>query len=321
MWLALLLLFPVFSFSAAPPLSALSVNLSTIAVSGFSSGGCFANQFHAAFSATVSGMGSFSGCPYLSGSVGFNLSEIVTETKELSSRGLIDSVDNLLGDRVYIFQGHADEITPYEAAAMIHNFYSEFGLLEEEIEEKSDLWATHGFPSDSYGCPCDTFCPNFYINNCNYSGAGAVLEQTLPAMLTNSVEMREEGSLDQFDQQEFFENRAEDVSMDSTGYIYIPERCKSATCNLHMHFHGCGMGRFFIDDNYIRNSGMMETADLYDVILLLPQAQPLYWTGNTAGCWDYWGYLYEGGHTYATKAGLQMSGVSQMLRRVAGVQV
>ena len=59
-----------------------------------------------------------------------------------------------------------------------------------------------------------------------------------------------------------------------------------------MHFHGCGMGRwdvidleidltinqatkswfrFFIDDNYIRNSGMMETADLYDVILLLPQ--------------------------------------------------
>ena len=69
-------------------------------------------------------------------------------------------------------------------------------------------------------------------------------------------------------------------------------RCKSGTCNLHMHFHGCGMGRwdvidleidltinqatkswfrFFIDDNYIRNSGMMETADLYDVILLLPQ--------------------------------------------------
>ena len=44
-------------------------------------------------------------------------------------------------------------------------------------------------------------------------------------MLTNSVEMREEGSLDQFDQQEFFENRAEDVSMDSAGYIYIPERC------------------------------------------------------------------------------------------------
>lgn len=30
---------------------------------------------------------------------------------------------------------------------MIHSFYSEFGVLEEEIEEKSDLWATHGFVS------------------------------------------------------------------------------------------------------------------------------------------------------------------------------
>ena len=31
----------------------LSVNPDTIAVSGFSSGGCFATQFHAAFSGTV----------------------------------------------------------------------------------------------------------------------------------------------------------------------------------------------------------------------------------------------------------------------------
>ena len=34
-----------------------------------------------------------------------------------------------------------------EAAAMIHNFYSEFGLLDQQIEEKSDLWAAHGFVS------------------------------------------------------------------------------------------------------------------------------------------------------------------------------
>ena len=40
-----------------------------------------------------------------------------------------------------------------EAAAMIHNFYSEFGLLEEEIEEKSDLWATHGFVSKTHPLP------------------------------------------------------------------------------------------------------------------------------------------------------------------------
>jgi len=207
------------------------------------------------------------------------------------------------------------------SAAMIHNFYSEFGLRDQQIEEKSDLWATHGFPSDSYGCPCGTFCPNFYINNCNYNGAEAVLKQTLPTMTTNTGETRKEGTLSEFDQEEFFDDRTEDVSMDSEGFIYIPERCESATCNLHLHFHGCGMGRFFIGDSYIRNSGMIEAADLYDVILLLPQAQPLEWAWNNAGCWDYWGYLYEDGHTYATKAGLQMSGVARMLERVAGIQV
>ena len=45
----------------------------TIVASGFSSGGCFATQFHTAFSASVAGVGVFSGCPYLSGAVGFNV--------------------------------------------------------------------------------------------------------------------------------------------------------------------------------------------------------------------------------------------------------
>ena len=41
-----------FNIVIIPP-AQLSVNLDTIAVSGFSSGGCFAAQFHAAFSGTV----------------------------------------------------------------------------------------------------------------------------------------------------------------------------------------------------------------------------------------------------------------------------
>ena len=35
------------------------------------------------------------------------------------------------------------------------------------------------------------------------------------------------------------------------------------------------------------------------------QAQPLEWAWNNAGCWDYWGYLYEDGHTYGMFAPLQ----------------
>ena len=41
----------------------LSVTRETISVSGISSGGCLATQFHVA---SVNGVGSFAGCPYLS---------------------------------------------------------------------------------------------------------------------------------------------------------------------------------------------------------------------------------------------------------------
>ena len=44
----------------------LSVTRETISVSGISSDGCLATQFHVAFSASVNGVGSFAGCPYLS---------------------------------------------------------------------------------------------------------------------------------------------------------------------------------------------------------------------------------------------------------------
>ena len=48
--------------------------------------------------------------------------------------------------------------------------------------------------------------------------------QTLPTMTTNTGKARKEGTLSEFDQGEFFDDRTEDVSMDSEGFIYIPER-------------------------------------------------------------------------------------------------
>ena len=102
--------------------------------------------------------------------------------------------------QVFIFQGHKDPIVPWTNAALIHQFYSEF-VPEHNIEEKSDLQATHGMvrslreilinvvhdippfqPSDHYGCACDTLCPYFYINNCHYNGAAAVLEKVVSVL-------------------------------------------------------------------------------------------------------------------------------------------
>merc|ERR1711962_258399 len=307
---------------ATPPLSQLSVNPDTIAVSGFSSGGCFATQFHAAFSGTVAGMGSFSGCPYLSGSdIGFDVDGIVTATRDLAASGSIDPVDEMARDQVFIFQGHKDPIVPWSNAGLVHQFYSAF-TQEQNIEEKSDLQATHGMPSDSYGCSCDTLCPYFYINNCHYNGAAAVIQKTLPGFVASSNQQLA-GTLQTFDQEEFFDNNAGGHSMESYGYVYIPKRCENGDheCHLHVNFHGCGMGSNWIGDNYIRHSGFLPVADANDVIMLFPQIHPLNSAGNDNGCWDWWGYLGDTtGYAYATKDGLQMRGIAAMVERLSGMK-
>ena len=104
----------------------MSVDPATIVVSGFSSGGCFATQFHTAFSATVAGVGVFSGCPYLSGAVGFNVGtefpigscmwqveDILVATRQLAAAQAIDPLEELQDDPVYIFQGIQDPIVPW----------------------------------------------------------------------------------------------------------------------------------------------------------------------------------------------------------------
>ena len=45
---------------------------------------------------------------------------------------------------------------------------------------------------------------------------------------------------------EFFaRGSAYDASMESFGYVYVPQRCEPGTggaaCKLHVFFHGCGM--------------------------------------------------------------------------------
>ena len=139
---------------------------------------------------------------------------IVTATRDLAASGLIDPVEEMARDQVilskennfpffqvFIFQGHKDPIVPWSNAGLIHQFYSAFAQ-EQNIDEKSDLQATHGMvganeqklplfitlprlfqPSDSYGCTCDTLCPYFYINNCHYNGAAAVIQKVVSNFL------------------------------------------------------------------------------------------------------------------------------------------
>ena len=104
----------------------------------------------------------------------------------------------------------------------------------------SDLILLLPQPSDSYGCKCGVLCPYFYINNCHYNGARAVLQkvvfihtsqslsQTLPDFHSQHQEPEQQegevGRLETFDQEEFFGHDAAGHSMMGAGYLYIPSR-------------------------------------------------------------------------------------------------
>ena len=122
----LVLISPTFS----SPLDNLNINPDTISVSGFSSGGCFSTQFHTAFSSSVkiichhshhirivfsdqvTGMASLAGAPYVSVWDATD-DEILEVTQTMARDGLIDSLENLRDDNIYIFQGLVDTITPW----------------------------------------------------------------------------------------------------------------------------------------------------------------------------------------------------------------
>ena len=77
--------------------------------------------------------------------------------------------------------------------------------------------------------------------------------------------------------------------MDSTGYVYIPKKCETEVCNLHVAFHGCLQGKYLIGNVYAKYSGYNQVADLNNFIVLYPQVQSSL-LNNPSGCWDWWGF-------------------------------
>merc|ERR1739838_298683 len=164
--------------------------------------------------------------------------------------GLIDPVENMREDQVYIFTGTLDSVVPPELSPKMKSFYSRF-IEEDQIELKNDIAAEHGFPSANDGGVCSELVPPNYVNFCNYNGAAEMLKRVF-------------GPMSDDDQNEFVQNGdASAIAMDSQGYIFVPSRCENRAnpCHLHLHFHGCTQGRENIGDGYIRQSGLLPLAE------------------------------------------------------------
>ena len=307
----------------APKLSSYNIDTSQITVSGLSSGAYFAVQLHIAYSKIFRGVGVVAGGPFWCaednvyialGPCSKNPSNISVKflvgiTYSSAATFVIDPVENLKHSQVFLLSGKHDSVVLQGVVKKLEEYYSHF-VTEGNITSVFSLPAEHCFPTQDYGNKCTYFGPP-YICNCNYSAAHEILNHVYPGSPDLKPSFQPE-NLFEFDQSEFGIYSL--AHMDSVGYIYVPTVCQSkkTPCKLHIAFHGCRQGRVYLGNEYAVHSGYNEYAEGLNTIVIFPQVVNS--TLNPKGCWDWWGYTSP---AYASKLGLQMTSVREMLKRVA----
>jgi hypothetical protein len=163
-----------------------SLDRPAITVSGLSSGGFFAHQFHVAFSSLVKGAGILAGGPYgcvetipnpwlpfwrvpldrVSAAVvacthyygdryyGFRPSFPTAEAsarliREAADQGLIDKPSNLADSRVWLFHGKSDALVPLQVMETLERLYDGLGVHEPNLQfdwNQTGSAANHGMP-------------------------------------------------------------------------------------------------------------------------------------------------------------------------------
>lgn len=343
---ALTVLFAATSASAqSQRLPELGADITAVTVSGLSSGAYMAGQFHIAYSNIVSGSGIVAGGPYgcartpgaqiypfwFQQVLIWNLKRATDSCMDdgwwfystvpsasylfdyasgLSSKGHIDPIGNLTGDKVYLFTSSADETVHSGVVEAARGFYEHAGVSDTRLDFQQNDVAAHAFLTEDQGPACGTAGPPF-INDCDRDQAGEILNWLI-GPLEASVASNEAGFI-RFRQGEFISDAGQ-TSMDEDGMAYIPQTCRvQGGCPVHIVFHGCkqGISRPDIGEMFVRQSGYANWAESNRLIILFPQAVSN--SLNPNGCWDWWGYT---GRDFLTKDALQMSAVKAMLERL-----
>jgi len=347
--------------SVSEPLPAgLRFDDTRVTVSGLSSGGFFAHQFHIAFSEKLSGAAILAGGPYgcvdiidnpfwpfwkldrLSAAVvactntfgnrfwGLRpeapaAEEALQLIEAASLAGEIADPAQLPGHRVWLFRGALDSVVPGDVADSLADLYRLLGVEEDALHVEPgdpDRPASHGMPLDGFvgesrfaPRDCADHAPPFLIE-CGYDAAELLLRHLYPDVaLQGAVDAHGAGSLQPFDQTEFFQ-AAPTAGLSGVGYIYVPEACRSEMCLLHVAFHGCrqnadAQGEDRIHDDFVRDAGYNRWAAANRIVVLYPQATAA--VGNPRACWDFWGYSGDG---WRHRDGVQMQAVAAIIARL-----
>ena len=323
---------------ANDPLPALGADARAVTVSGISSGGYMAVQFHVAHSSVVNGAAVLAAGPYYcaQGSVFTayyncmtpgawtplpSVEQLAAQTDALARGRSIDPTDNLATARVWLFSGTSDQTVDPSVVDALRGFYARFGVPPERIVYVRDKPAGHAMVTESAGGPCTVTAPP-YLNDCDFDAAGELLKQLLGPLAPPAT--KESGQIIRFDQKRLAAGDAFSISMADSGFAYVPRACEAAQCRVHVAFHGCRQSVEAIGERFVREAGYNRWADTNRLIVLYPQTISrtgwgmvgLQWSFvyNPRGCWDWWGYT---GSQYMTKAGPQIAAVRAMLDRLA----
>ncbi|WP_034474062.1 PHB depolymerase family esterase [Aestuariibacter salexigens] len=315
--------------SAAAELPDMQLDIEQVTVSGLSSGGYMATQFHLAYADWVSGAAIISAGPYpcARNSITTALSQCVNKVDgdldvaalsdmaaSWAAEGKIAPLEALKGDKVWLLHGTIDErIIEPVSDALTEQYRNWAGA--ENVVYVNDKPFSHHFPTETSGHACDVSEAPF-VGACNYDAAGNLLSHLYGELYGELSAPAETlgGTLYSFDQQQLGGDAA--ASLADEGFVYIPESCvQGQTCKVHINFHGCNQFAEVVGDEYVRLNGLNRWADSNNLVVLYPQAKAsMFMPLNPQGCWDWWGYTSE---HYATAEGEQPLAVKTMVNNLA----
>ncbi len=319
---------PVDPPAAAARLPRLPVAGDGVTVSGLSSGGYMAVQFHVAWSSLVHGAGVIAAGPYycaedsmrralgrcMAGGEPIPTGELAGATSRVALEEAIDPIAGLADDRVWLFHGQADSTVDKSVVDALAEYYALF-VSPSNIVRVEHPTAAHTFPTDSPAAgPCGQSEPP-YLGRCGLDGARALLEHLYGPL--RPARAPAAGELTEFDQRPYAA-RGGSESFAAQGWLFVPRQCRTgatAHCRLHVVFHGCRQGSSFVGDAFVRGAGYLGTAAANDIVLLFPQLVASFQPLNPNGCWDWWGYE---GRWYALKGGAQVMTVRAMVADLLG---
>ncbi|WP_333608602.1 extracellular catalytic domain type 2 short-chain-length polyhydroxyalkanoate depolymerase [Arsukibacterium sp.] len=308
-----------------PPSFAPELSLAPeVTVSGVSSGGYMAAQYHLAFAEQVSGAAIIAAGPIYcaQNSLQLAFAQCLGQPALPPAQALLDyitlqqqqgelaPVSALANDKVWLFHGSKDQTVHPQLSVALAQQYQQW-LPAEQIALVNDKPFAHHFPTNKSGLTDCHSSDSPFIASCDYDAAGQLLQHLYGAL--NAAASQTSGTVHAIDQHQV--KGAAKAQLAKTGYLYVPASCSSAQpCRLHISFHGCRQNAEMVADAYITQTGLNEYADTNQLVVFYPQITaskllPM----NPQACWDWWGYS---GDDYMLRSGAQLSAVQQLTQRL-----